>query len=231
MVNIKENLIRCLEQIERAAVKSGKKGSDITLVAVTKMVDPARINEGIEAGIKIIGENKVQEAQAKKAFVKPVTWHMVGHLQTNKTKQALTLFDMIQSVDSLHLAKEISKYCQNLHKNMPILIEVNTSGEPTKFGCKPQDTVSLVSEISQLPGLQVKGLMTIGAFTSEKEKIRSCFILLRQLFEKIVDLKLSSVDMGILSMGMSSDFELAIEEGATMVRLGTAIFGERNYAR
>lgn len=231
MVNIKENLIRCLEQIDRAAVKIGKKGSDITLVAVTKMVDPARINEGIEAGIKIIGENKVQEAHAKKEYVKPVSWHMVGHLQTNKIKQAVTLFDMIQSVDSFHLAKEMNKHCQTFQKKMPILIEVNTSGEPTKFGCKPQDTISLVREISQLPGITIKGLMTIGAFTSEKEKIRNCFILLRQLFEKIVELKLSTVDMSILSMGMSADFELAIEEGATMVRLGTAIFGPRNYAK
>jgi PLP dependent protein len=230
-LSIKENLIRCLERIEKAARKTGKRGSDITLVAVSKMVEPAVINEGIEAGIQIIGENKVQEAQAKREFVNPVTWHMVGHLQSNKVKIAVQIFDMIQSVDSVGVAEEISKRCVVLQKNMPLLVEVNTSGEPSKFGCKPEEVIPVITRICNFPGIRIEGLMTVGLFSVEKDKIRKCFILLRQLAEKIRTLKLPGVDMRILSMGMSGDFELAIEEGATLVRIGSAIFGPRIYPK
>jgi pyridoxal phosphate enzyme (YggS family) len=228
---IKENLSRCLERIETAALKIGKNGSEITLVAVSKMVEPVLINAGIEAGIRNIGENKVQEAQVKKEFINPVMWHMVGHLQTNKVKQAVRIFDAIQSVDSYHLAEEINKRCIILQKNMPVLLEVNTSGEPSKFGCEPAEALSLVTRISSLPNIRIKGLMTVGIFSSEKEKIRKCFIILRQLAEKISTLKMPNVDINVLSMGMSGDFEIAIEEGSTMVRIGTAIFGAREYGK
>jgi len=229
MSTIKENLSRCLEKIETSALKLGKKGSDVTLVAVSKLVDPVLINEGITAGIRHIGENKVQEAQVKKKYIDPVIWHMVGHLQTNKVKQAVQIFDTIQSVDSYHLAEEINKRCELSQKNMPVLVEVNTSGEPSKFGCEPGETISLVSRISSLSNIRIKGLMTVGIFSSEREKIRKCFSMLRQLAEKIGTLKMSNVDMTVLSMGMSADFEIAIEEGSTMVRIGTAIFGAREY--
>jgi pyridoxal phosphate enzyme (YggS family) len=231
MSTIKENLNRCLERIETTALKVGKNGSEITLVAVSKMVAPVLINEGIEAGIGNIGENKVQEAQAKKEFINPVTWHMVGHLQTNKVKQAVQIFNTIQSVDSYHLVEEINKRCVILQKNMPVLVEVNTSGEPSKFGCEPAETLSLITRISSFPNIRIKGLMTVGIFSGEKEKIRKCFIILRQLAEKISTLTIPNVDMKILSMGMSSDFEIAIEEGSTMVRIGTAIFGARGCIR
>jgi hypothetical protein len=228
---IKENLSRCLDRIESSAVKAGKRGSDITLVAVSKMVEPALINEGIEAGIQVIGENKVQEAQAKRELVNPISWHMVGHLQSNKVKTAIQIFDMIQSVDSVGVAEEISKRCGLLHKTLPLLVEVNTSGEPSKFGCQPEEVEALVTRISSLPDIRVEGLMTVGLFSSEENKVRKCFILLRQLAEKIRTLRLPGVDMRVLSMGMSGDFELAIAEGSTMVRIGSAIFGPRLYLR
>ncbi len=231
MSTVKENLARCREGIENAAMKAGKKGCDITLVAVSKMVKPALINESIEAGVRIIGENRVQEAQAKQQHVNPITWHMVGHLQTNKVKTAVQLFDMIQSVDSIQVAEEISKRCGSLQKNMPILVEVNTSGEPSKFGCEAGETVTLIAQISSLPNISIEGLMTVGLFSSERDKIRKCFILIRELAERIRTLKLPRIDMRILSMGMSGDFELAIEEGSTMVRIGSAIFGPRVYQK
>lgn len=231
MSTVKENLARCREGIENAAMKAGKKGCDITLVAVSKMVEPALINESIEAGVRIIGENRVQEAQAKQQHVNPITWHMVGHLQTNKVKTAVQLFDMIQSVDSIQVAEEISKRCGSLQKNMPILVEVNTSGEPSKFGCEPGETVTLITQISSLPNISIEGLMTVGLFSSERDKIRKCFILIRELAERIRTLKLPRIDMSILSMGMSGDFQLAIEEGSTMVRIGSAIFGPRVYQK
>jgi len=229
MNQIQENLNQVLAKIERAAVKSDRDPETIKLVAVSKTISPEKINEGIAAGIKIIGENKVQEAKAKKDKVNAVTWHMVGHLQTNKVKHAIQIFDMIQSVDSFHLAQEIDKRCQLQEKKIPVLVEVNTSGEVSKFGCDPEKTLELVSMISELKHLEIRGLMTIGLFTDQLNLVRSCFITLRELSEKIKNMRSDSVSMKELSMGMSSDYEAAIEEGATIVRIGTAIFGPRQY--
>lgn len=229
MNQIQENLNRVLEKIERAAAKSDRRPETIKLVAVSKTISPEKINEGIAAGIKIIGENKVQEAKAKKDLVQAVTWHMVGHLQTNKVKQAIQVFDMIQSVDSYHLAQEIDKRCQREEKIIPVLVEVNTSGETSKFGCDPEKAPELVSMISELKHLEIKGLMTIGLFTDQLNLVRPCFVTLRELAEKIRDMRSDRISMSELSMGMSSDYEVAIEEGATMVRIGTAIFGPRQY--
>jgi len=229
MNEIKENLKRVLEKIEKAALKSNRDPSSIQLVAVSKTISPDKINEGIAAGIQIIGENKVQEAKTKKAEINPVTWHMVGHLQTNKVKYAIRIFDMIQSVDSFHLAQEIDKRCQQQGIKMPVLIEVNTSGEASKYGCHPDEAPELVSMISALKHLEIKGLMTIGLFTDQIERVRPCFIKLRELADKINDIRSERISMTELSMGMSADYELAIEEGATLVRIGTAIFGPRQY--
>lgn len=226
---IKENLNRIRDKIESATIKSGRKPAEIQLVAVSKTMSPETINQGIAAGITIIGENKVQEAKAKKERVNPVTWHMVGHLQTNKVKHAVQIFDMIQAVDSYRLAEEINKRCHNENKRMPILVEVNTSGETSKFGCDPDETPELVSKVSELSNLKIEGLMTIGLFTDQMELVRPCFIKLREIFESIKGLKIPGVFMEQLSMGMSADYEVAIEEGATMVRIGTAIFGPRQY--
>jgi hypothetical protein len=230
MNSIKENLAVIKEKIENAAVRSARDAREIELIAVTKTVGVDRINEGISAGIEIIGENKVQEAQEKKDKIQPVKWHMVGHLQRNKVKYAVKIFDMIQSVDTLKLAREISKRCQALGKSMPVLIEVNTSGEDSKYGCKPAEVSNLVTEISTLPGIHIEGLMTIGLFTDDMNLVRPCFVELREISEKVKELHLESVSMKHLSMGMSADYPVAIEEGATMVRIGTAIFGQRSYS-
>ncbi|MCK4895097.1 MAG: YggS family pyridoxal phosphate-dependent enzyme [Calditrichia bacterium] len=226
---IKENLNRVLAKIEKAAIKSGRDPAEIQLVAVSKTIAPELINQGIAAGIKIIGENKVQEARAKKELVNPVIWHMVGHLQTNKVKHAVQIFDKIQAVDSYRLAEEINKRCELKQKSMPVLVEINTSGEMSKFGCDPDEAAELVSKISELVHLRIEGLMTIGLFTDQMELVRPCFVKLRGIFEKIKSMHLNGVSMVHLSMGMSADYEVAIEEGATMVRIGTAIFGARQY--
>lgn len=228
MSTISENLKRLEEKIEKAALRSGRRKEDITLVAVTKNVEPEWINQGIDAGIKIIGENRIQEAEEKFKFItKDVEKHLVGHLQTNKVKKALELFDLIQSVDSLHLAQEISKRGNDKEKRAEVLIEVNTSGEPSKYGIKPEEVSGLVEEISRLENISIKGLMTVGLLTEEIEKVRPCFVKLRNIFESLKSLKKENVEMKYLSMGMSSDFEVAIEEGANMIRVGTAIFGSR----
>jgi pyridoxal phosphate enzyme (YggS family) len=230
MGSIKENLTVILDRIVETAHGCGRNPEDIELIAVTKTVSAERINEGIAAGIEIIGENKVQETQSKIDQLKPVILHMIGHLQTNKVKYAVKIFDMIQSVDSLKLAKEVDKRCQSLDIIMPVLIEVNTSGEESKFGCQPEIADSLVEKISQLPHLRIEGLMTIGLFTDDMSRVRPCFIRLRKLAEQIKRMNLNNVKMNHLSMGMTADFPVAIEEGATMLRLGTAIFGPRSYS-
>ena len=228
MSTIAENLKRLEERIEKVALKSGRKGEDITLVVVTKNVEPERINQGIDAGIKIIGENKIQEAEEKFKFItRDVEKHLVGHLQTNKVKKALELFDLIQSVDSLHLAEEISKRAKEKGKTAEVLVEVNTSDEPSKYGVKSEEVSNLVEQISELGNVKIKGLMTVGLLTDEMDKVRPCFVKLRNIFESLKRLKKENVEMKYLSMGMSSDFEVAIEEGSNMIRIGTAIFGPR----
>ncbi len=228
MNSLVENLKRLEERIESAAINSGRKREDITLVAVTKNVEPEKVNLAIDAGIKIIGENRIQEAEEKFKFItKDVEKHLVGHLQTNKVKKALELFDLIQSVDSLHLAQEISKRAKEKEKSAEVLIEVNTSDEPSKYGVKPEEVSGVVEEVSNLENIKIKGLMTVGLFTDELDKVRPCFVKLRNIFESLKNLRKENVEMKYLSMGMSSDFEMAIEEGANMIRVGTAIFGPR----
>jgi hypothetical protein len=237
MNSIAENIKRLEERIEKAAWKSGRKREDITLVAVTKTVEPERINQAIDAGIKIIGENRIQEAQDKFKFItRDVEKHLVGHLQTNKVKKALELFNLIQSLDSLHLAQEVSKRAKSIKALRPVgekgkfaevLIEVNTSDEPSKYGVKPDEVSGFVEEVSKLENIKIKGLMTVGLFTDDLEKVRPCFVDLRKIFESLKNLKRGNIEMRYLSMGMSSDFEIAIEEGANMIRVGTAIFGPR----
>lgn len=227
MNNIAENLKVVREQIDCAAEKSGRTGANISLVAVTKMVESEQINRAIKAGVSMIGENRVQEFREKSEFILPVQKHLIGHLQTNKVKYAVNLFDLIQSVDSFHLAEEINKRCKNKQMKMPILVEVNTSGESSKFGCDPAEAVSLISRIANFDSIRVKGLMTIGPLTSDEKLIRKAFRTLKELAEKIQEQKYSNVRMKFLSMGMSADYQIAIEEGSNMVRIGTAIFGPR----
>lgn len=230
MAAITENIASVKERIARAAERAGRHPSEIAIVAVAKGVDVERIREALEAGISIIGENRVQEAlQKMKAVDGSVTWHMVGHLQRNKVKQAVHIFDLIHSLDSLRLAEEINSRALTAGTIMDVLVQVNTSQEETKFGLEPQETINLLRAISTFKGLSVRGLMTIGAFLPDPEEVRPCFRRLRELKEKIIEADIPNIEMEYLSMGMTSDFEVAIEEGANIVRIGTAIFGPRAY--
>ena len=224
---IRENVQFARNKIAEACRRSGRKSEEIELVAITKTVDVEQINEAIEAGIRVVGENRVQEAWRKFQEVgEKVHWHMVGHLQTNKVKRVLQFADMIHSVDSVYLAREIQTQAKKLEKTIEILIQVNTSGEESKFGLEPEATIGAIEEVSTLPNLKIKGLMTIGAFLPNPEDVRPCFKLLHDLKDRVNERGIASVEIGTLSMGMTNDYEIAIEEGSTMVRVGTAIFGE-----
>lgn len=222
---IADNLKRVQETIEETLSKTGRKDS-VTLIAVTKTVDPERINEAIEAGIKIIGENRVQEARDKFDKIKKgVTWHLIGHLQRNKVKHALPIFSMIQSIDKVETVREIERRAQ---KPVDILIEINSSGEESKYGVNPDQVFKLVDEILEYKMINIKGLMTVGPLTTDEKEIRKAFSLTRKKFDEIKD-RYKELDITYLSMGMSGDYPIAIEEGSNMVRVGTAIFGPRNY--
>ncbi|MCH8018628.1 YggS family pyridoxal phosphate-dependent enzyme [candidate division KSB1 bacterium] len=225
---IRENVQFARNKIAEACRRSGRKSEEIELVAITKTVDVEQINEAIEAGIRVVGENRVQEAWRKFQEVgEKAHWHMVGHLQTNKVKRVLQFADMIHSVDSVYLAREIQTQAKKLDRTIEILIQVNTSGEESKFGLEPEATIGAIEEVSTLPNLKIKGLMTIGAFLPNPEDVRPCFKLLHDLKDRVNERGITSVEIGTLSMGMTNDYEIAIEEGSTMVRVGTAIFGER----
>ncbi len=228
-MSITDNLVALEQRIGSACTRAGRNRSEITLVAVTKTRTAAEIDEAIKAGITQVGENRVQEAAAKKPQVAgKAAWHLVGSLQTNKARKAIELFDSIQSVDSLHLAEELQRRCQQLDRRISALIEVNTSAEASKHGVQPAAVLDLVSEVLKLDRLNLAGLMTIGPglAVDDPEASRPCFKMLCALAEDCR--QRFSVPLLHLSMGMSSDFEVGIEEGATMIRVGTAIFGARN---
>jgi len=217
-MGIKENL----EKIKRELP------SNVTLVAATKTRSVEEIKIVIEAGITIIGENYIQEAEKKFNILKEkAKFHCIGHLQTNKIKKAVELFDMIETVDSIKIAREIDKKCKDIGKVMPILIEINSGKEPNKDGVMPENVESLIKQISILPNIQVKGLMTMAPYFDDPEKDRPYFKLTKGLFDKIKTLNIPNIDMKVLSMGMSDSYKIAIEEGANMVRIGTKIFGPR----
>jgi len=227
MVSIQNNLERLWEAITKTAQRSGRQAKEITLVAVTKQISVDRIMEAVQCGVKEIGENRVQEAEKKFDLVpKEIRKHLVGHLQTNKVKKAVKMFDMVQSLESLKLAQEIDKY--SVERAMPVLVEVNTSGEQTKSGLAFEQTCQFLESLAGLKNIAVQGLMTIGPLTDDQTKIRESFRTLRRLFEEASRLSLPNCQMQYLSMGMSSDFEIAILEGANMIRIGTALFGPRN---
>jgi len=227
-MSIAENLARVKEQIAEAAMRSGRTSDSVKLVGVTKTVDVDRIKEAVFAGLQILGENYVQEARGKiKEVGGEVSWHFVGRLQTNKAKYAVKLFDMIQTVDSFKLAKELNRRAQPLGRTIPIIIQVNLASEVSKGGVEPSECISLIKQISELANLQIRGLMTMPPFFDQPERARPYFAQLRELSQEIARAQLPRVEMNELSMGMSGDFETAIEEGATLVRVGTAIFGER----
>jgi pyridoxal phosphate enzyme (YggS family) len=200
----------------------------VTLVAAAKARSPAEIIEAIEAGVKVIGENYLQEAEhAHKAVRGRVQWHFIGHLQKNKVASAVRLFDMIETVDTVALAREINRRCALIDRVMPVLIEVNSGREPQKSGVYPEAVEPLVREISILPNVRVEGLMTMGPEVGDPEDARPYFIETRRLFDRLKELDLPGVFIRYLSMGMTSSYRVAIEEGANIVRIGSRIFGER----
>ncbi|MHB1001261.1 MAG: YggS family pyridoxal phosphate-dependent enzyme [Armatimonadota bacterium] len=222
-MSIADNLKVVRERIAASASRANTDPAKITLIAVTKTVDSAAIKEAISAGVTDIGENYVQDALGKfEEIGHAVRWHMIGHLQTNKARQAVPAFDLIQSVDSVSLASEIGKRSIAAGKVMQVLIEVNISGEASKFGVEPHETLALCDAVSGVQGVELAGLMGIAPFTDDQSEIRRSFANLRELWEK-----LPKENAKWLSMGMTSDFEIAIEEGSNMVRIGTAIFGAR----
>lgn len=223
---ISENLLHINDRIRSAARKSGRGPEKITLIAVTKAVEPKKIKEAINCGVRLFGENYVQEAaeKIKKIRDKSVKWHFIGHLQKNKAKLAIELFDVIESVDSLNLAKELNRRAE---APINILMEVNVAGESSKTGVPIDSAFELAEAISGMKNLRLRGLMTIPPYHENPELSRPYFVALRRLAERINKAHLENVSVRELSMGMSKDFDVAIEEGATIVRIGTAIFGER----
>jgi hypothetical protein len=225
-VDIAANVARIRERVARAAERSGRPPGEVTLVAVAKLVAAEQVQEAIAAGVSDIGENYVQEAAAKRPQVgAAVRWHMIGHLQRNKARQAAGIFDIIETVDSQRLAQAIGRQAEALGRAMPVLLQVNTSGEPTKSGVPPEEAEQLLIAVRETPGVTVQGLMTIGRWDPDPERARPEFRLLAELARKLADR--TGVRLRWLSMGMSHDFEAAIEEGATLVRVGTGVFGPR----
>lgn len=229
---ILDNLEDFLKRIERACISSNRAPEEVKLLLATKTVSADRIKITLQAGQKLIAENKVQELKQKYEALKeiPHTNHFIGHLQTNKIKDILK-YDVtcIQSLDRLDLAEKLQQRLEYEGKTIEVLIQVNTSEEESKFGVHPDQAIELVKQVAQFDRLKIKGLMTIGLFSAETEKVRRCFRLLKNIQEQIIDMNIKNVEMQELSMGMSGDLETAIEEGATIVRVGTAIFGQRIY--
>jgi hypothetical protein len=222
---ITENIQTITKKIKEACKKSGRKPEDITLVCVTKEASLKDIIEAINNGIDNIGESRIQDAVIKYNSLKKetVTWHMIGHLQRNKVKDAVKIFDLIHSVDSLKLAQAINKEAIKQKKLVDVLIEVNTSGEKTKFGVAPKKTEELAEEITNLSNLRLLGLMTMAPMVEDPEKSRPYYKKLKEIYDEVSD-KVAVAKMEYLSMGMTQDYEVAIEEGANMVRIGRAIF-------
>ncbi len=221
------------QRIAAACERAGRQASEITLVAVSKTVPSARIREAIEAGVRALGESRVQEAAVKIPELKPlsderkVQWHLIGHLQSNKARRAVELFDAVHSVDSLKLAEQLDRLAGESGKRLPIFIEVNLGGEESKTGAAPDEILPLCEQIGKLPRLELKGLMAVPPFSDNPEDARPFFQHLRRLRDEARQAGAAGGRFNDLSMGMSDDFEIAIEEGATFIRVGTALFGAR----
>lgn len=236
MSDVAQNIREVEEKIAAAAQKSGRKAEDILLLAVSKTKPVELIGEAVQAGLISLGENRVQEIMEKyepmQAYApagERIHWHLIGHLQTNKVKYIIDKVDMIHSVESLKLAEEIEKRAAAANRVMDVLIEVNMAGEESKFGVAPADTEDMLRALSKMAHLRVRGLMTVAPFVENQEENREVF---RQMRELLVDMnakKIDNIKMDTLSMGMTGDYAVAIEEGATIVRVGTGIFGEREY--
>ncbi|MCR5509292.1 MAG: YggS family pyridoxal phosphate-dependent enzyme [Lachnospiraceae bacterium] len=227
---LRDNLIQVNENIAEAAKRSGRDPSDITLIAVSKTKPVSMIEEVYSLGVRDFGENRVQELVGKyDVLPHDIRWHLIGHLQTNKVKYIVDKVYMIHSVDSLKLAEEISREAKKHSVTVNILIEVNVSGEESKFGVSPDELEDLIRKASVLPGIRIRGLMTVAPYVVDSEQNRAIFVKMKQFVVDIIQKNIDNVYMDCLSMGMSGDYIVAVEEGATYVRVGTSIFGERNY--
>ncbi len=227
---IQEQLASVEEKIQRACERSGRKREDVTLIAVSKTKPIQDLKEAYRCGARFFGENKVQEIPEKyPQMPEDVKWHMIGHLQRNKVKYIVDKISMIHSVDSLRLAQAIQSEAKKHQVRVPILLEVNVAEEESKFGLSVAETLPLAEQISQLENIHIQGLMTIAPYVEDPEENRWVFRELKKLSVDIAAKNIDNVDMFVLSMGMTGDYEVAIEEGATMVRVGTGIFGERDY--
>jgi len=225
---IRENLAKIEANIQKACEHSGRKREDITLIVVSKTQSIDTIKEAYDASIRVFGENRVQELNEKYALLPDdIKWHMIGHLQTNKVKPLIGKVELIHSVDSVRLAETINKEAAKQNVVIDILVEVNVAREGSKFGFALEDVVSFVETVAKMPHIRARGLMTIAPFVDNPEDNREVFKALRKLLVDINDKNIDNIAMGVLSMGMTNDYEVAIEEGATMVRIGTAVFGER----
>ncbi|NPV43132.1 MAG: YggS family pyridoxal phosphate-dependent enzyme [Firmicutes bacterium] len=230
MVDVIKNLQVIKKRVAESAMKTNRKLDDIKIIAVTKNVEVERILEAIQGGIDAIGENRVQEALIKYPLIeKEIEWHMIGYLQRNKAKKAVEHFDLIQSLDRISLAQELDKRGKQQNKIVNVLVQVNVSGEESKSGISPEETVEFIKSLSDYENILIKGLMTIAPYTDDPEETRPYFKRMKGLFDEIHNLKGRNIDIEYLSMGMTNDFEVAIEEGSNMIRVGTGIFGERNY--
>lgn len=229
-MNLAENLAAVQQRIRAACQRAGRDPDSVLLLPVTKSQPPEVVNAAAALGLTVFGENKVQEAKAKIPLCSDrLRWHFIGHLQTNKCRDAVELFEMIQSVDSLHLARELNKRAEQAAKRIPVLIEVNVAGERSKFGYAPEALLAELPALNALPRLEIRGLMTVPPWSPDPEKVRPHFRRLRELKEQCE--RILGAPLPHLSMGMSGDFEVAIEEGATIVRIGTALFGPRPPAK
>ena len=227
-----ENLKQVEDNIAAACKRAGRERCEVTLIAVSKTKPESMIEEAYGAGQRDFGENKVQEICRKKDLLpEDIRWHMIGHLQRNKVHQVVGKACLIHSVDSLRLAEAISHEAEKKELEVPVLVEVNVAEEESKFGVTAEETVALVEAIASLPRIQVRGLMTIAPYVENPEENREIFRKLKKLSVDIAEKNINNVNMSVLSMGMTNDYEVAIEEGATMVRVGTGIFGERDYTK
>ena len=231
-MSIRDNIEYINKLKDEAAIKSGRTGDDVLLVAVTKLHDADEINEAIDCGITDIGENKVQEILNKYEKVKPVRWHLIGHLQTNKVKYIIDKVAMIHSVESLHLAQEIDKRAAQHGVTMDILIQVNSAEEESKFGISVEETEQMIRDILEnCPNVRIRGLMCIAPYEEDPENAALYFREVKELYDRYSEIEHPNLDFKYLSMGMSNDFQVAIEEGSNLIRVGTAIFGQRDYSR
>ena len=230
MIMLKDRLEEVEERIQEACRRAGRDRSEVTLIAVSKTKPAEILKEAYDLGIRVFGENKVQELTEKyEVLPKDIRWHMIGHLQTNKVKYIADKVELIHSVDSLKLAETIEKEAAKRHRTIDILVEVNVAEEESKFGLKVEEVIPFIEKVAGFSHINVRGLMTIAPFVENPEKNRSVFADLRKLSVDITEKNIDNVNVSILSMGMTNDYEVAIEEGATMVRVGTGIFGARNY--